>query len=342
MNSAQNLWSPENIQLGKLLLAVADMQFFVHENWTSASVRHSQMPASTQHYTRQQTRHSSLLAVHARPLPEDTNEDDPNVSILIRRKKLSCAWEMMQSCDPELWVDVCSLYAMIKAVEQDKKKFEGVEYVLQEVAEAKMLMRNAEILGAVETIESYHQEEWSNETSSCCIRRGSMVVVHNEHHDIETATENKVRHAEHAEAWEVMKNCTEVEWTAACHYHEACQKQLMAEKLKAAVEVIQEYNGSKWSSEVLHRQFLPPSMRHAATLATRLGDSATNEEYTAHKKSLVEAWQTMKKANPKDWTNACKSHEDEVLTKGSLEKSFGNGVMRFKDPVRNGVSGTAA
>ena len=342
MNSAQNLWSPENIQLGRMLLAAAEMQFFVHENWTSASVRHSQMPASSQHYTRQQTRHSSLLAVHARPLPEDTNKTDPNVSILIRRKKLSDAWEMMQSCDPQVWVDVCSLYGMIKAVEQGKKKFEGVEYVLEEVAEAKMLMRNAEILGAIETMETYRQEEWSNETSSCCIRRGSMVVVHDEHHDVETATESKVRHAEHAEAWEVMKRCSEVEWTAACHYHEEYQKHFIAEKLEAAVEVIQDYNGSKWSSEVLRRHLLPSSIRHAATLATCIDDSATNEDYMAHKKSLVEAWQTMKKANPKDWTNACKSHEDKLLTMGSPRKSFGRGVMRVKDPVRNGVSGTAA
>ena len=125
-----------------------------------------------------------MLAVHARPLPEDKNEDDPDVIILIRRKKLSLAWETMQSCDPQLWVDVCSLYAMIKAVEQDEKKFQGVENLLEEVAEAKTLMRNAEILGAVETIESYRQEEWYNESSPCRIRRGSMVVVHDEHHDV--------------------------------------------------------------------------------------------------------------------------------------------------------------
>mmetsp|Transcript_10310 Transcript_10310/g.20679 ORF Transcript_10310/g.20679 Transcript_10310/m.20679 type:complete len:348 (+) Transcript_10310:75-1118(+) len=347
MNSAQHLWSPENIQLGKLLLAVADMQFFVHENWTSASERHSKMPTSTQHYTRSQTRHSSMLAVHARPLPEDRNEDDPDVSILIRRKKLSLAWEMMQSCDPQLWVDVCSLYAMIKAVEQDEKKFQGVENLLEEVAEAKTLMRNAEILGAVETIESYRQEEWYNESSPCRIRRGSMVVVHDEHHDVETVTENKVRHLEHAEAWQKMKSCNKDEWTAACHYHEEYQKHMIVEKLKAAVWVIQDYNESKWSTEVLRRHSLPSSMRHAATLVTLVDDFATDEEYKAHKKRLIEAWQIMKEANPKEWTKACKSHEEDLLSKGLTKEAaaptgFGHGLMRIEAPARNGISGIAA
>lgn len=341
MSSNQHLWSPEDIQFGKLLVAVADMQFFVHENWTSASNRHSQMPASSQYYTRQHTRHSSMLAVHARPLPED-NEDDPNVSILIRRKRLSRAWKMMQSCDPKLWVDVCSIYAMTKAVEQDKKKFEGVEYVLREVAEAKMLMRNAEILEAVETIENYRQEEWSNEASPSCIRRGSMVVVHDEHHDVETATENKVRHEEHADAWQTMKSCSEYEWTAACHYHEEYQKHMIAEKLKAAVRVIQDCNESK-ASEVLQSHLLRSSVRHASTLVTGVDDCATDEEYKAHKERLIEAWQTMRQANPKDWTNACKSCEEDLQKRGAgaPEGIFWNG-MRIRDPVRNGVSGTAA
>ena len=322
-------------------MAIADMQFFVHENWTSASNRHSQMPASSQHYTRLQTRHSSMFAVHARPLPEDS-EEDPNVSILIRRKRLSRAWEMMQSCDPQLWVDVCSIYAMIKAVEQDEKKFEGFEYVLREVAEAKMLMRNAETLGAVETIENYRQEEWSNEESPLCIRRGSMVVVHDEHHDVESATENKVRHAEHADAWQTMKSSSKDEWAAACHYHEECQKHMIAEKLKAAVRVIQDCDGSK-ASEALRSHLLPSSTRHASTLVTGMNDSATDEEYKAHKERLIEAWQTMKQANPQDWTNACKSCEEDLQKRGAGAPggNFWHG-MRIRGPVRNGVSGTAA
>jgi hypothetical protein len=341
MDSAQHLWSPENIQLGKLLLAVADMQFFVHENWTSAPDRHSHMPTSTQHFTRSQMRHSSMLAVHARPLPEDNNED---VNILIRRKKLSDAWETMQSCDPKVWVDVCSLYAMIKAVEQDEKKFEGIEYVLEEVAEAKMLMRIAEMLGAVETIESFRQEEWSNETSPCCVRRGSMVVVHNEHQDAETITEAKVRHAEHADAWRKMKSCNKDEWTAACRYHEEYNKRMIAqhEKLDAAVWTIQDYNESKWSSETLRHHSLPSSMRHAASLVTRIDAPVKDEEYNEHKKRLVQAWQTMKEAGPEEWAKACKSHEEDLMKGGAALTSFGHGIMRIHPPVRNGVSVTAA
>lgn len=344
MDSAQHLWSPENIQLGKLLLAVADMQFFVHENWTSASDRHSQMPTSTQLYTRSQMKHSSMLAVHARPLPEDINEDERTVSILMRRKTLYNAWEMMQACDSELWVDVCSLYAMIKAVEQDKEKFEGNEYVLEEVAEAKMLMTNAEILGAVETIESYRQEEWSNEAAPCCIRRGTMVVVHDEH-NAETTTETKVRHEEHADAWQKMKSCSKDEWTAACHYHEEYKKSMISqhEKLDTAVRFIQDYNESKWSSETLLRHSLPSSMRHAASLVTCVDGFAGDEEYKVHKKRLTEAWQTMKEASPQEWAKACKSHEEDVFMKGAAAPtSCGHGRMRIKALVRNGVSGTAA
>ncbi|KAL7439758.1 hypothetical protein ACHAXM_006822 [Skeletonema potamos] len=342
MDSSQNLWSPENIQLGKLLLAAADMQFFVHENWTSASDRHNQMPTSTQHYTRSQMKHSSMLAVHAKPLPEDWNED---VSILIRRKKLSDAWAMMQSCEPDVWVDVCSLYSMIKIVEQDEKNFEGIEYVLEEVAEAKMLMRIAEILGAVETIETYRQEEWSNETSPCCIRRGSMVVVHNEQQNAETITEAKVRHAEHADAWRKMRSCSKDDWTAACRYHEEYNKRIIAqqEKLEAAVWIIQDYNESKWSSETLLHHSLPSSMRHAASLVTRIDASAKNEDHIAHKKKLIEAWQTMKEAGPQEWAMACKSHEEDLLMKGAAAPTgFGRGIMRIHPPIRNGVSGTAA
>lgn len=282
-----------------------------------------------------------MLAVRARPLPED-NEGDPNESILIRRKRLSRAWEIMQSCDQQLWIAVCSVYAMIKAVEQDEKKVEGVEYVLREVAEAKMLMRNAEILEAVETIESYRQDEWSTEASPTRIRRGSMVVVHDEHQDVETVTENKVRHAEHADAWQTMKSCSEDEWTAACHYHEEYQKHIIAEKLKAAVRVIQDCNERK-ASEVLQSHLLPSSIRHASTLVTGVDDCATDEEYKAHKERLIEAWQTMKKAKPQDWTSACKSCEED-LQKREAEAPEGNfwHAMRIREPVRNGVSGTAA
>lgn len=341
-NNPRSLWTPENIKLGKLLLAVSDMQFFNHDNWTSAPVRHSQMPTSTPHFTRPQMNHSSMLAVHARPQPED-NENEPDVSVLIRRKKLSNAWEMMQSCDPDLWTDVCSLHSMIKAVEQDEKKFDGIEYVLKEVAEAKMLMNIAEILTAVESIEAFRQEEWSNEAASSCIRRGSMVVAHEEHHG-ETTVEAKVRHAEHAEAWQRMKSCSISEWTAACRYHEECTKRMIArrEKLEAAVWVIQDYNSSKWTSEnVLHHP-LPSSMRHAASLATRVDASEDDEEQQAHKKKLIDAWQTMKEASLTEWTKACKSHEDIFMKEGSFPTSSGCSNLRTQPQVRNGVGGIAA
>ncbi|KAK1743641.1 hypothetical protein QTG54_005238 [Skeletonema marinoi] len=188
----------------------------------------------------------------------------------------------MQSCDPQLWVDVCSLYAMIKAVEQDEKKFQGVEYVLEEVAVAKMLMRNAEILGAVETIESYRQEEWYNDRH--------LVAL-----DVEHGSK--------------MNGLQLVTTTKSIRTHDC-------EKLKAAVWVIQDYNESKWSTEVMRRHSLPSSMRHAATLVTLVDDFATDEEYKAHKKRLIEAWQIMKEANPQEWTKACKSYEEDLLSKG--------------------------
>ncbi len=277
-----------------------------------------------------------MLAVHARPQPED-NENEPDVSVLNRHKKLSNAWEMMQSCDPDLWTDVCSLHSMIKAVEQDEKKFDGIEYVLKEVAEAKMLMNIAEILTAVKSIEAFRQEEWSSEAAPSCIRRGSMVVVHDEHHGAETTVEAKVRHAEHAEAWQKMKSCSNAEWTAACRYHEECTKRTIArrEKLEAAVWIIQDYNSSKWTSEnVLHHP-LPSSMRHAASLATRVDAPEDDEGQQAHKKRLVDAWQTMKEASLTEWTKACKSHEDIFMKEGSFN-------LRTQPPVRNGVGGRAA
>jgi len=323
ISSIEANWSAEDLRLGKLLLAVANMQSFIQDNWTSAEARHGAMPTTRSHWTRSQMRHSSMLAVHARPIPEECSEN-----VCIRRKKLSEAWSMMQSCYADLWTDVCDLYAMVVAVEQDPVKFEGVKYVLHEVAEAKALMQNAELLSAVETIESYKQEEWKQDQSPSCVRRTSMLMVH-EHHSDESQIEARVRHLEHAEAWQKMKSCDNDEWAAACLYHEEQNKSKIAkcEKLDAACWVMQDFDSKAWTSE------FPKSMKHASSLIVRapsVPESESNDQiYQTHRQMLTEAWETMKEANQKEWTNACRAHEEFVMS-GTSD------IIRPQMPIRNG------
>mmetsp|Transcript_39048 Transcript_39048/g.82131 ORF Transcript_39048/g.82131 Transcript_39048/m.82131 type:complete len:343 (+) Transcript_39048:75-1103(+) len=266
ISSEAKYWSAEDLHLGKLLLAVADMQSFIHDNWTSAKARHRNMPTSSCHWTRSQMKHSSMLAVHARPIPEECyeNRDGVSVEVYIRRKKLSEAWETMQSFDTDLWADVCDLYAMVVAVDKDPVSFEGVEYVLNEVAEAKALMQNAELIAAIKIIVSYKQEEWKQENSPSCVRRGSMLIVH-EHHSDESQVEARVRHREHAEAWEKMKSCSKAQWVAACLFHEEQNQKeskiAKLDKLDAACWVTQDFNSKAWTSELISNKTLPKSIR---------------------------------------------------------------------------------
>eukprot|EP01083_Nonionella_stella_P039534 107506_1 len=97
MDSIEASWSAEDIRLGKLLLAVADMQSFIHDNWTSAKARHDAMPTARNHWTRSQMKHGSMLAVHARPVPPYIPEKECEVAVevCVRRKKLSEAWATM-------------------------------------------------------------------------------------------------------------------------------------------------------------------------------------------------------------------------------------------------------
>lgn len=286
-------------------------------------------------------KHGSVLAVHARPVPAEDAQDDDDVAVevFLRRKKLSEAWSIMKSCDSDLWTDVCDLYAMIVAVEEDPAKFEGIEYVLSEVAEAKALMRNAELLAAVETIESYNQEEWKQGSSLQCVRRGSQLVVHDDEHHAETdPMEARLRHLEHAEAWQKMKTCDREKWAAACRYHEEQNKTKIAqaEKLDAACWVLQDFDSNSWTSERLGQKKYPKSMRHAALLTTHAPTARETESndpvYETHRKRLLEAWQTMKEADPKDWTNACKEHERFVTSS----------ITGPRVAARNGVGGRAA
>ncbi len=196
---------------------------FRNDHWTSAQARHKSMPTTQNHWTRSQMRHGSVLTVRARPIPEESfsgHNDDFPVEVFIRHKKLVAAWRLMKSCDIGLWADVCDLYALIVAVEQNPGKFENCTQVLNEVAEAKLLMQNAELLRAVETIEAYNEEEWTQEPSPACVRRGSLMVMHKHRDDDETRLESKVRHVENANAWELMKSCDKDTWAAVCHYHE--------------------------------------------------------------------------------------------------------------------------
>jgi hypothetical protein len=209
------------------MYTVDDIVSFRKDYWTSAQARHKSMPTSQHHWMRSQLRHGSLLAVRARPIPDETftgDDDDYTVEVCIRRKKLAAAWGLMKSCDVDLWTDVCDLYALIVAVEQNPGKFEDYAQVRIEAAEAKALMHNAQLLRAVETIEDYNEGEWAQEQSRACVRRGSLMVVHEHHHDAETRLEAKVRHLEHAHAWELMKSCDKDKWAAVCHYHEEQRK----------------------------------------------------------------------------------------------------------------------
>lgn len=226
----KDLWTDDNVLVGKLLLAVAEIQSFVHNNWTSAQARHQTLPSSGMHFFKAQLRHSSMLVVHARPVPEE--DGDIDVDIFMRRKKLSEAWDMMKSVDRDLWINVCQLYSMVVAVEMKSEKFKENQSILNQdddIVEAKILLRNAQILSAVETIESFRHEEWSNVHTSTAIRHGSELSIHIQHHD-ESVLETKVRHAEHAKAWQVMHSCDKADWTAACLYHELGMKSLTQKK----------------------------------------------------------------------------------------------------------------
>jgi len=283
-------------------------------------------------------RHSSVLAVHARPIPDElssNDEDDVAIEVCIRRKKLSEAWSIMQACDGDLWTDVCDLYSMVVAVEENPSKFEGVTYVLKEVAEARALMRNAELVYAVETIEAYNQDEWKQEKSPSCVRRGSLMVVHEEEHrHAETQLEARVRHLEHADAWQKMTSCNKDAWAAACNFHEEQNKAEVAkrEKLDAACWVMQDFDSKEWSSQ----KVLPKAMRHAATLTVHspkpLESERNDEAYKTHRERLLQAWQTMKGVDQKEWLSACKAHEEFVM----------KGFPKRAAPKRNGVGGMAA
>lgn len=353
-NERVNLWTEDNVLLGKLLLAVADMQSFVHANWTSAQARHQSLPASGMHFCRAQIRHSSMLAVHARPVPDESSDID--VDIFMRRKKLSEAWELMKSVDGDLWTDVCHLYSMVVAVDNNAEIFEEDQSILQEVAEAKVLMRNAETLAAVEIIESFRQEEWSNVKTSTAIRHGSELTIRKQHHD-ESSIESKVRHAEHAQAWQKMHTTDKAEWAAACLYHEEVVKALAAkkERLDAAVWVIQDFSTKNWTSAHLMAEEDPHwkacQIRHGSTLAMHENALPDNDDpvYHAHRERMIDAWKVMTAAGPSAWTEACKSHEDLLVSaKNSTPYKVGDsgahrmGVIRNHPPVKNCVNGKAA
>ena len=299
------------------------------DNYTSAQERHKDMPTSQGHWTRSQMRCASVLAVRAKPIPEALAAEE--LAIEIRREKLASAWSMMQSCDTDLWTDVCNLYALVVAAEKDISK-----NVITEVAEAKDLMQNAKLLSAVETIESFHIEEWKQETNPACVRRGSSLMVH-EHESSETPPEAQVRHVQHAEAWELMKKCDNAQWAAACRYNEEQNKASIAkrEKLDAACWVLQDFNTQIWERP----KDLPKSMnKHAACLtvhrttprASESNEGVDNDPvYQTHRRCLIEAWGTMKDTDQGDWLKACKAHEDFVM---NIRAS----------PVRNGVGSHAA
>lgn len=269
-----------------------------------------------------------MLVVHATPLPEG---DEDEVVIAIRREKLASAWGTMQSCDAALWTDVCDLYAMVVAVDRNPTKFADNEELVAEVTQAKMLMQNAELLAAVETIESFNPENWKQETNPTCIRHGSMLMLH-QHTTNEAPLEAKMHHLQHDEAWELMNNTDKTKWTEACHYHEEQNKAELVkkEKLEAALWVMQNFNSKLWGKR---SSDFPKSMKHAATFTVHkhwdFSEESIDPSYKIHRKRLDDAWQTMKETDQQEWLNACKTHEGFVKKYSAL-------------PVRNGVVTHAA
>ncbi|KAL7465549.1 hypothetical protein ACHAXS_005865 [Conticribra weissflogii] len=370
--TVSSLWTTENVKIGQLLRAVADMQSFIHVNWTSALTRHRDMPTSEDHWTRSQMRRSSILAVRARPTP-DVQESDGSeaaIDICIRRKKLSEAWEVMQESDTDVWIEACNLYAKIVDAEQHPEKYADDKALLEEITEAKNLMRNAEILAAVGIIKKYDQEEWKDVHCTAYgatpwakkqIRRGSLTTVHEHHHE-ESTIESRVRHAEHASAWDLMAKCDKVLWQEACHYHEEMNEVAMLKEreLEEAVEVIQEFNSRNWTGAHLRHKGLPTNkphwtstqIHHGSTLAVHSFPTPELEnEVPAHKlhhEKLTKAWEVMREVGQTEWTKACKAHENEYchdpqdmpVKSGNAFKT--GGVIRIKPPVRNCVNGNAA
>ena len=321
------------------------MQSFIEDNWTSAKARHQAMPTASNHWTRAQMKHSSMLAVASRPTPAGSpkNQDEVAVDVFIRRNKLSDAWIAMQSCETDLWTDVCDLWHLCVAVDRDPTRFEGLNHIFNEVAEAKACMEYAELLRAVEIIEEYNQEEWKTEQAPACVRRGSLLMVHetpdhNEHHTQETPLDSRVRHFQHAAAWQKMKTAEKDKWAAACLYHEEQNKfeQAKREKLDAACWVLQDFNTKAWTHDI--GEEVRTKARRASILTEHepsAPDECNDPAYETHRKRALEAWDVMKATDPKEWQTACKKHEDFIM-EGSVD------VVRKHASIRNGVGTQAA
>jgi hypothetical protein len=216
---------------------------------------------------------------------------------------------------------------------------------------------------AVETIESFRQEEWSNTQASSAIRHGSELTTHTQYHD-ESVIEAKVRHAEHANAWQMMHHADKSDWAAACLYHEEVMKAEARKKemLDAAVWVIQDFNAKNWTSAHLEADEDPrwraSQIRHGSTLAVHENPTLDIDDpiYHAHREKMTEAWKIMKKVGSKEWIKACKAHEDLVVSAqkatpfkvsdpGAFKVATGTfqvGVIRKHPPVKNSVNGMAA
>jgi len=102
------------------------------------------------------------------------------------------------------------------------------------------------------------------------------------------------------------------------------------EKLDAACWVMQDFNTQVWTKY----KVFPKSMRHAASLTARTAPTEDDGKvYETHRKRLLEAWETMKATDQKEWLSACKAHEDEIT------KDVGVGIDSAK---RNTVCNHAA
>ena len=167
-----------------------------------------------------------------------------------------------------------------------------------------------------------------------------MYKRQDKHHTDETAIEARVRHLEHAQAWQKMKDADPKEWQSACRYHEERNKSKMAkrEKLDAACWVLQDFDAAVVEDGPVERRVFPKSMKHAACLTVHAPFSKEPDDpvYRTHRQRLLEAWETMKETDQKEWQSACKEHEKFVM---------GNtltGITRKHAPVRNGVGNRAA
>ena len=179
--------------------------------YTNLPSRHKSLPNHHDSFSRRASKHASSLSVRSGPA---VVQDELSPEQLLQKKRLLQAYEVMKSCDADLWTDVCAMHSLMEAVEKYDDVFEAD--VRREVEEANTLMLYAYMLSCVETIESYRHEEWYvNEKAD---PHGAMMIAHRTETAAESKLDAQIRHAEFARAWDAMNKHKKI-WNCACRFH---------------------------------------------------------------------------------------------------------------------------